>query len=409
MSDRTIPNPDMIGRIDTTFTQLDQQRTQGLERLQQIQAVQNTALVREQQRLTAKYGAEHPRVQKINARLIYNQGLERELSQEIERSKIDVPQHDRNTWQGHGFVLDNNRVGIQGLTISFVDEQNNWIRALGYACTNQQGYFSILYPPRTGQPSSSPDFPPIFLTVTDANQRVLHRERTSRVVKLGAIEFWRIILGDENGGTCDPPDPDKPPRQAVQVQRLDVPTQLAVDQPGNFSARINDDATPPVTSRWDFGDGATATGLTATHAYAKAGNYTVSFTATNPVGSDARTAPVTVNPTGKGVQVLKMDVPSSLAINQPGNFSARINEDATPPVTSRWDFGDGATATGLTATHAYAKAGNYTVSFTATNPVGSDARTGRVSVRKEFPKVYRGLLWIPPTLILIPLYYFLRA
>jgi len=382
MNDRCIPNQDVVGRIDTTFTDLDQQRTQGLERLQQIQTVQNAALEREQQRLTAKYGVAHPRVQKATTRLTYNKGLQRDLSQEVERSKIDVPQIDRNTWRGHGFVLNQSLVGLQGLTITFVDDKNTWVRALGYACTDERGYFSLLYPSQTTQTPSTPDFPPIFLTITDANQQVLHRESTSRTVKLGQVDFWRIVLGNENGGTCEPPEPDNPPPgKAVQVVDLATPDILTVNQSGNFSSKVNDDATPPVTSRWDFGDGITTDGLTATHTYTKAGTYTVTFAASNPVGNDARTTQVTVNPAGKAVQVLAMVAPSELTVNQSGSFTARVNNDATPPVASRWDFGDGTTADGLTATHAYAKPGSYTVTFDASNVADKDSRTSQVRVR----------------------------
>ncbi len=205
MNDRYIPNPDPVGRVDTTFNNLDQKRTEGLERLQQIQTVQNAALLREQQRLIAKYGENHPRVQKATARLAYNQGLQRDLSQEVERSKIDEPQLDPNTWKGHGFVLNKDGGGIQGLTISFVDDQNKWIRDLGYICTDERGYFLILYPSKTSQTLANQKLPPIFLTVTDANRRVLHRESTSRTIKPGQVDFWKIEVGEEEDGTCEPP------------------------------------------------------------------------------------------------------------------------------------------------------------------------------------------------------------
>ncbi len=384
MNDRCIPNPDVIGRVDTTFTQLDQRRTEQLERLQQIQTVQNTLLVREHQRLIAKYGEEHPRVQKATARLTYNQGLQRDLSQEVERSKIEVTQLDRRTWQGHGFVLNTDLVGLQGLTISFVDAQNSWVRELGYACTDERGYFSLLYPkPATEMPPSS-NLPPIFLTITDANRRVLHRESTSRTVQLGQVDFWRIVLGQEGGGTCEPPDnPDNPPGKAVQVQGLDAPDQLTVNQSGRFRAQVNDDATPPVAAQWDFGDGSPSVeGLTASHAYTKPGTYTVAFTASNLISKDSRTRQVVVQEAPpKGVQVLGIEAPPVLTVNQTGTFTAKINDDATPPVTSRWEFGDGSGADGLSVTHAYTNSDSFTITFTASNVAGKDSRTSSIRVR----------------------------
>jgi hypothetical protein len=347
MNDRCIPSQDVVGRVDTTFTDLDQQRTQGLEQLQQIQTVQNAALVREQQRLIAKYGEDHPRVQNATTRLTYNQGLQRDLSQEVERSKIDVPQLDRSTWKGHGFVLNKDLVGIQGLTISFVDAQGNWIRELGYACTDERGYFSILYPKQPTQPPAKSDFPPIFLTVTDTNQRVLHRESTSRTVNLGLVDFWRIVLGADNGGTCEPPNPDNPPTgKAVQVQSLDAPEQLTVNQVGSFRAKVNDDATPPVTSCWEFGDGTTADGLTVTHAYANPGSYTVTFTASNTAGKDARTSQLRVQDVPNPPQIGDIKVvPEKPTTRTPVQFTAAetgtqsLQLTVNKPETATWTVG----------------------------------------------------------------------
>ena len=49
---------------------------------------------------------------------------------------------------------------------------------------------------------------------------------------------------------------------------------------------------------WDFGDAATATGTTVTHAYSKAGTFTVKLTALNEAKtkSDSKTATITITP-----------------------------------------------------------------------------------------------------------------
>src|SRR3712207_7139656 len=43
-----------------------------------------------------------------------------------------------------------------------------------------------------------------------------------------------------------------------------------------------------------------------------------------------------------------------------------------------WDFGNGATATGATASHTYAAAGEYTVTLTVTDAAGATATTTKV-------------------------------
>jgi hypothetical protein len=182
-------------KVDSTFTNLDQNRSQGLEATKQLQTTQNAALEQEQKRLTAKYGADHPRVQKASARLTYNQGLFRDLDAEIERTKIQVPTVDLNSWLGHGFVLDKQENGIAGLTVSFFNANGEPIRQLGFACTDAKGYFAITYVQKTPEETKILASQPLYLTVSDPNQRILHRETSPRTLQLGQIEFWRVILG----------------------------------------------------------------------------------------------------------------------------------------------------------------------------------------------------------------------
>jgi len=55
----------------------------------------------------------------------------------------------------------------------------------------------------------------------------------------------------------------------------------------------------PFTFAWDFGDGATSTDESPTHAYGAAGTYTVTLTATNAVGTDNEAQDITVVPQGQ--------------------------------------------------------------------------------------------------------------
>jgi PKD repeat protein len=47
----------------------------------------------------------------------------------------------------------------------------------------------------------------------------------------------------------------------------------------------------PTTWSWDFGDGGTSTDQNPNHQYTTPGDYTVSLTATNPIGSHTRVQP----------------------------------------------------------------------------------------------------------------------
>ncbi len=81
----------------------------------------------------------------------------------------------------------------------------------------------------------------------------------------------------------------------VDVRTIEGPNQLAPGETGLFSARTNIEAASlPIRSRWDFGDGHTAAGLSARHAFAQPGTYAVTFRMWNEYSEDADTLVVTV-------------------------------------------------------------------------------------------------------------------
>ena len=128
---------------------------------------------------------------------------------------------------------------------------------------------------------------------------------------------------------------------------------------------------------WDMGDGTTLAGATVEHGYAAPGRYTVALTVTDSAGARG---------TADAVQV----------VNRPpeANFASACTQlECTFTSTSTddggierwaWDFGDGATGSGATATHAYAAGGSYDVTLSVTDGLGAEddaTRTVTVALR----------------------------
>lgn len=118
-------------------------------------------------------------------------------------------------------------------------------------------------------------------------------------------------------------------------------------------------STQPINYIWNFGDGATATGQTASHTYTTKGNFSVTLTAA--VGGGGCQDVVT-----KKDYILVDTYTSDFAIPQgcAGTPLSFKNQTTPTPVSASWDFGDGASATGINAQHQYQTAGTYSVTLT---------------------------------------------
>jgi len=197
---------EILKKLDHAFTGLDQQRASGLERLKILQIVKYDGGGREKLRLTKKYGADHPRVKKISDRLNYNQGLQKELDVEIERTKITIPDFEANTWMVHGGIVNPEGTPLSGLTVSLYDENGNWIEKLGFACTDERGYFAVKYKVKSQKAPEIPDKQKLILTVTDGDKNILHQETEPLYLKTGQIDY-RLIALTEKGEICPPPPP----------------------------------------------------------------------------------------------------------------------------------------------------------------------------------------------------------
>jgi PKD repeat protein len=145
--------------------------------------------------------------------------------------------------------------------------------------------------------------------------------------------------------------------------------------PGNGSASITGYA-------WTFGDGGSASGRTATHTFGDPGTFNVTLTVTNDRGLTASTSQAVTVSGGNGPTPAFTFSPTEPRINEAVFFNgATSTAGAGHTITSyRWDFGDGATGTGVTTSHTYAVAGSYTVSLTVTDEAGQSATSGGTSV-----------------------------
>ena len=126
---------------------------------------------------------------------------------------------------------------------------------------------------------------------------------------------------------------------------------------------------------WAFGDDAVASGATARHTFAASASYEVTLTVTDDDGlTNSRSATIVVS----AANVAPTASFSSRVADLIVSVDAAASSDSDGTIAGyAWNFGDGVSGTGVTATHLYATAGQYTVTLVVTDDDGATSTTNR--------------------------------
>jgi PKD repeat protein len=130
----------------------------------------------------------------------------------------------------------------------------------------------------------------------------------------------------------------------------------------------------PTSWMWSFGDGGWSTEQNPTYTFSKAGTFTVTLTVTNAAGSNVVTKDSYITiymVTSPPVASFTSDVTTGTAPLKVQFMDTSTNS----PTSWKWNFGDENTSELQNPSHTYTSPGTYSVSFTATNSIGSYTTT----------------------------------
>jgi PKD repeat protein len=188
---------------------------------------------------------------------------------------------------------------------------------------------------------------------------------------------------------------NQPPTAALSITNSLTKSAVigSVAAPASISASTAGSTDPDgtiVSSTINFGDGSAAViGPSASHTYSTAGTYTVTGTVTDNLGATAtQSASIVISSKVNQPPVAVIAAtPSSGYAPATISVSAAGSSDPDGTIASSvLNFGDGTSASALTGSHTFLKAGSYTLTATVTDNSGASS-TATTNVAVKAPEV----------------------
>lgn len=198
----------------------------------------------------------------------------------------------------------------------------------------------------------------------------------------GTYTVTLTITGDAQG-QCSPADTDQMVVVVEAAPDLSILSDdiMAAGVKNTFTAVLTGSNSKGADLRWTFSDGSTYEGETVRHAFSTPGEYLVTVDAKlagnsadcGLLSTDRR---ISVN----AAPVAAFEGPKAVAIGVPVTFDASAASDPDGALTSyAWNFGNGETGTGLTASHVFTQAGRHKVTLTVQDDSAVENSTATLS------------------------------
>lgn len=216
----------------------------------------------------------------------------------------------------------------------------------------------------------------------------------SHTFTLPGIYTAKLTITDSNGDTSSDTATisvteavveNTPPIAAITPSATTGEAPLTITFDGSGST----DSDGTISSyTWNFGDGSSATGKQTIHTFSNAGTFSASLTITDDQGLTSTTsiaiiatAPVeeTNQPPVAAINLTTSTGKAPLTVS----FSASGSSDPDGTIANyTWNFGDGSSASGISATHTYTTEADYIATLKVTDDKGMNATASKTIIVK---------------------------
>jgi beta-lactam-binding protein with PASTA domain len=199
--------------IASGVARLDLDRAAAYAGLRTLRTAKATALRREEKLLARKYGANHPRIAELSQRREANTIFERDLAIAHTLAATPPPPVDPKAYSFHGHVVGSDEKPLEHRTVALYNAKGEWIKDLGYGCSDSAGYFLLERKSVEGVEKAG-----VVATIRVYDgKELVHTEAEPLRVTSGRADYRRITI--RAGGACTPPPgpPDESPPPPVTV------------------------------------------------------------------------------------------------------------------------------------------------------------------------------------------------
>jgi large repetitive protein len=216
----------------------------------------------------------------------------------------------------------------------------------------------------------------------------------THVYDKGGSYLVRLTVKDDSGLGCDTGTitqsvkVNTPPKAYFELPKMACLTDEIILDAG----KTKDDTSTNLTYMWDLGDGTKAEGVKVKKRYAKGGTYKVNLLVDDneksSCSTDSTSQVIRINTppvanAGSDIDICLDDFKAEYRVNLDGSKSSDADNDK---LTYLWDLGDGTKKEGVRVTHLYDKPGQYSITLTVDDGVGSACSVVRDTITADVNK-----------------------